>query len=143
MEQPDDLSPLEAMVMQQLLAGVHPVLRILQQQFEAARVARRELTGVGFYTYFSVDDKAPHVDDMQNFCFGDVHADLIGLQNGCGFLLWVSDGVLDNLEAYTYDESWPPNALIERVYYMREEAAQSGHLVETTERDVQNLFRRK
>jgi hypothetical protein len=143
MQEPEELSSLEMMVVQQLLAGEHPVLRILQQQFEAARVARRDLTGVGFYTYFSVDDTAPRVNDMDDFCFGDVHADLVGVKNGCGFLLWVSDSVLDNLEGYTYDESWPPNAQVRRVYYMREDAAQSGHLVETIERDVESLFRRR
>jgi hypothetical protein len=39
--------------------------------------------------------------------FGDVIAEVNGLRNGAGFLLYVTDGVLDVLEGYSYGEQWP------------------------------------
>jgi hypothetical protein len=45
-----------------------------------------------------------------SFCFGDV--DVVALngtfQQRVGFLLWIKDGYLESLEAYTYgDGKWP------------------------------------
>ena len=39
--------------------------------------------------------------------FGDVRAEMEGLQHGAGFLIFIECGVIHNLEGYTYDEDWP------------------------------------
>jgi len=39
--------------------------------------------------------------------FGDVAAQVPGLKHDAGFLLFIKDGYIDFLEAYTYDEPWP------------------------------------
>lgn len=37
----------------------------------------------------------------------DVDAEIEGLKHGAGFILLVSEGYLDQLEGYSYDEPWP------------------------------------
>jgi hypothetical protein len=103
-----EISELESEVMRMLLNGNDPVLNTLREQWRASRVEKRELTGVGFYTRFSVLDSIPRIEGNRTFNFGDVIAEINGLQYGAGFVLFVKDGVINMLEGYTYDESWPP-----------------------------------
>jgi hypothetical protein len=104
-----ELNSLEHAVMAMLLAGDDPTLRILAEQFRAAQVTKRELTGAGFYTRFSVPPEAPRLADRPSFRFGDVTAEIEGLQHGAGFVLFVDDWVINFLEGFSYDEFWPEN----------------------------------
>jgi hypothetical protein len=100
------LEPLEVAVLAKLLDGEHPMLAALRLQLPALSVIKRERTGVGFYTSFSVSPvtlRAP----LASVRFGDVEASIPGLAHGAGFLLYVDDGLLQMLEAYSYDEAWP------------------------------------
>jgi hypothetical protein len=101
---------IERAVMSMLLVGEHPVLDILRRQFELCTIAKREFTGAGVFVTFSVPETAPRLPQRDSFSFGDVSADIQGLQHGAGFVLWVREGVLDFLEGYTYDELWPDQA---------------------------------
>jgi len=102
---------LEKEVMKLLLDGADPALAVLRQQLEYARLAKRENTGVGFYTKFTIPDSVPRLDEGKSFKFGDVVADIDGLKHGAGFLLFVTDGALDELEGYCYDEAWPKEVI--------------------------------
>jgi hypothetical protein len=104
--------------MRLLLAGDDPVLAILREQFHAAEIFSRELTGVGFYTHYSVPDDIQRLPGAHSFFFGDVEAAIPSLQHGAGFLLRVTDGALDFLEGYTYDEPWPDDMTGFTVGYM-------------------------
>jgi hypothetical protein len=97
-------TPLEMAVMSFLLAGADPVLAILREQFHHAELLSREFTGVGFYTNFTVPVDMQRLPGTPSFFFGDVEAAVPALQHGAGFLLRVTDGALDFLEGYTYDE---------------------------------------
>ena len=103
------LQPFEFAVLTKLLEGSHPVLDALRAQLPRLCVSRREVTGVGFYTYFALEDEdisAPLVaGDVR---FGDVDADIKGLKNGAGFVLYVRNGRVHMLEGYSYEEPWPP-----------------------------------
>lgn len=99
------LNDLERAVLHKLLAGDHPVLATLRQQFSQARLAKREYTGVGFYCDFEVDTDALTLPS--DFHIGDVSAEVEGLANGAGFVLFVRGGRISMLEGYTYDEPWP------------------------------------
>jgi hypothetical protein len=101
------LTRIERAIMSMLLVGEHPVLDILRTQLESCTVAKREFTGAGVFVTFSVPETAPQLPQKDSFSFGDVGADIHGLQHGAGFVLWVREGVLDFLEGYTYDEPWP------------------------------------
>lgn len=91
-----------------LLAGDDELLSILRTQLETATVAKREMTGVGFYTTLEISPMAPRAGNLA-FKFGDVDANIRGLKHGAGFLLFVKLGALQMLEGYTYDEQWPPD----------------------------------
>lgn len=100
------LTPLERAVLDKLLAGDDPTLAILRAQAESAQLRSRKNTGVGFYCYFDVPDDIERIG-RATFRLGDVNATMKGLSHGAGFVLFVKDGRLDNLEGYTYDEPWP------------------------------------
>jgi len=99
------LTNFEQAVMEKLLQGTHPVLIEIKRQFDSCIIKDRELTGVGFYLCFTVLDSL--LDQSVNLRFGDVAANIDGLENGAGFVLYINNGKLDMLEGYSYDESWP------------------------------------
>ena len=103
-----DLTRLERAVIACLLAPKHPVTDAFRYQADLCRVAAREFTGVGFYTTLEVpSDAAPAAVRSGRMTLGDVTATIDGLERGAGFVLWTEDGVLQVLEAFTYDEPWP------------------------------------
>lgn len=101
------LDPLERRVMEMIVAGDDPTLDILREQFQAAHCTDRTLTGVGFFTRFSVPPTIPRVQGRKLSYLGDVKADVHGLQHGAGFVLHLREGAIDYLEGYSYDEPWP------------------------------------
>ena len=96
----------EFAVMKKLLNGNESFLTILRKQYEGSKVERRECSGHGFYTYFSVSSAAPKLD-VKNLHFGDVTAVIDGVSEGVGFVLFIKDGKIDCLEGYTYGETFP------------------------------------
>lgn len=102
------LLPLELAVLGKLLDGDHPMLTALRRQLPELGVTERKLTGVGFFTTFSMTDERLLVEVPPGASpFGDVEATISGMQHGAGFLLWLKDGRIDMLEGYSYDEPWP------------------------------------
>jgi hypothetical protein len=98
---------LETDLLDLLLAGDDPVLRVLRAQLAVAIRKPRQLTGVGFFTHFDFPPDALRLPGNPKFSFGDVVGDITGLQLGAGFVLHVRDGLISFLEGYTYDEPWP------------------------------------
>lgn len=102
------LSRLEHEVLQMFLASDDPRSAVLRQQLRLTTVARRELTGVGFFTYLAVPATAPRAplgaDEVR---LTGVLAEMDGLEHGAGFVLYVDGSVLHMLEGYCYDEPWP------------------------------------
>jgi hypothetical protein len=102
-----ELSALETEVMKMLLAGDDRALDVLRMQLKEAIVASRNMTGTGFYTTFSVPPSAPRIEGRPSFKLGDVDGAAVDVQNGFGFIVFITDGTLGMLEGYTYDEPWP------------------------------------
>jgi hypothetical protein len=102
-----DLDKLERGVMEMLVAGDDASLQILANQFAQATLASRELTGVGFYANFAVPSSVPRLEGNGSAHFGDVTAQIDGLQHGAGFVLHIRDGLISCLEGYSFDEPWP------------------------------------
>ncbi|MGA7383648.1 MAG: hypothetical protein WBW81_02800 [Methylocella sp.] len=111
------LTELEKEVLEKLLNGKAPIFEILFQQYRYLSVTKREMTGVGFFTYFSIPKDVQCIPGEPSFLFGDVHADLKGLEGGAGFLLTINKGYLYDLEGYCYDGAWPQAIEIIRIYY--------------------------
>jgi len=114
---PSDLEPLEAAVLEMLLAGEHPVLAALRAQLAGATVKSRDFSGVGFFTEFAL---GPHAvpTPVRSLRFGDVVATVTGLKYGAGFLIFVDDGLLGTLEGYSFREPWPEKITEFSVMYM-------------------------
>jgi hypothetical protein len=101
------LSPFEMQVLDTILYGDHPLLEVLREQVRVCRVTKREFTGVGFFTWLTVPTEGLVAGPNRTFTLSGASADLDGLTRGAGFVLFVTNGILDNLEGYTYDEPWP------------------------------------
>jgi len=102
----NELSLLEKGVLEKFLCGDFPEIIRLRLQIEKCLVVKRELTGFGFYTTFSVPGDIPQVSGA-NAKLGDVVGEIEGLRDGAGFLLYIVNGVIDMLEGYSFDEPWP------------------------------------
>lgn len=100
------LSLLEKAVLEKILFGDLPEMIKLRRQIEQCAVVKRELTGFGFYTTFSVSENIPRSPGFDTK-LGDVVGQIEGLCYGAGFLLYIADGIIDMLEGYSYDEPWP------------------------------------
>jgi len=92
-------------VMEQMLNGDAPSLNVLRTQLAHATISH-ELTGVGFYVNFNVPANCPTISNGSCH-IGDVEAEIDGLVHGAGFVLFIVDGKISTLEAYSYDEPWP------------------------------------
>jgi hypothetical protein len=134
---------MEWQIMDLILRGEHPILALLRKQLAVATVSKRDFTGVGFFTYFDVAASAPRLPHLRRVIINDVHADVSGLRHGAGFALFVENGVLHNLECFIYEEAWPTDARLLRVYYMRPREPGGGSVVETQERDLEWAIREK
>lgn len=96
--------------MKKLLEGNNQTLNILRQQYENAEIKELELTGSGFYANFEISQIAPRLQTNKSFQIGDLYGEIRGVQDGVGFVLFITNGKLDFLEGYTYgDEPWPEN----------------------------------
>ena len=103
-----ELNRFERAVLVKLLHGDHPTLSALREQLQACRVINREFTGHGFFTNLTVDPSAARIPNpVPRLQVSDVGADIKGLEHGAGFVLFVTDGYMDFLEGFTYDERWP------------------------------------
>ena len=104
---PSELSDLEAAVLAKLAEGSSQPLEMLRAQIASATVTERKMTGVGFYTTLHVPEEVPPVPRVSRGPFGDVSAEIEGLTNGAGFLLWFDNGRISQLEGFAYKGSWP------------------------------------
>ena len=125
--------------MEWFLRGDHPILATLRQQLAVASIANREFTGVGFFTNFHVPNTAPRLPNHQHLVIHDVHSEVVGLELGAGYLLFVQDGVLSCLEGFIYEDAWPVDAKLIRLYYLRFQEGDRGAMIETAQRDLSFL----
>lgn len=99
---------IERAVLDMLLAGESPALEVLRAQCERLFVVKRELTGVGFFTELGHPPDVMRLPASLRVRFGDVLADIEGLEHGAGFVLYIDDGLITLLEGYsTANEPWP------------------------------------
>ena len=91
-----------------IITGLLFFVSILLHELSHAAVAKREFTGVGFFTEFTLPADAPVSRDLPDETIGGVGASFPGVEHGAGFLLFIRSGVVTMLEGYTYaDDQWP------------------------------------
>jgi hypothetical protein len=98
-----NLSSLEQAVIDAFALQVPSVADALAGQEVEVRVTARKNTGAGFFTTLDVS----HCSLIEGGTspLGDVGATVVGLEHGMGFLLWLRDGYIHQLEGYSYEES--------------------------------------
>lgn len=98
----------EKAAMDKILCGEDIVLEILREQYKDAIVTEREFTGVGFFSTFHICDKSPKLKFDHSIQICDVIGQLDEIPHGVGFVLFITGGVIDFLEGFTYgDQKWP------------------------------------
>ena len=99
----------EREVLKEILAGEGEPFESLRRQLAESSVKKRELSGTGFFTEIRVDRSVCLAADTKTarLQLGDVTAEIDGLEQGAGFVLFVVDGYLDLLEGFSYGEPWP------------------------------------
>jgi hypothetical protein len=102
-----DLTKLDKEVMNMLLDGDDDVLKSLRRQFQNSKIKKREMTGCGFFLYFEINSNIDELLNGKSFELGDVSAEISGMAHGAGFLLFIRDGYISDLEGFSFDESWP------------------------------------
>jgi hypothetical protein len=127
---------MEKQALEMLLKGADDRLAVLRRQLEGTTVSSREYSGTGFFTHLSVGSTLPRLERSARVVIGDVYAEVAGLQNPSGFLLFVTDGALDMLECFSFNDRWPDEARINRAYYVHPRSPGNPSLVETKERDI-------
>src|SRR6266568_3869355 len=75
-----------------------------------ATVEVREMTGVGFSTRFAVPPAVTRLNAPGRRVISDVGAQLAGLENGAGFLLFIQDGRLVETPERDLDHVGYPSA---------------------------------
>ncbi len=78
----------------------------LLKQYHTAKVINREFTKYGFYTKYEVNPDLK-LKSIEKAVLGNVQAKVNNLKNGVGFALYITNGLIDTLEGYTYDECFP------------------------------------
>lgn len=71
-------------------------------------MTKRESSGVGFFTEFGHPDDVSRLPTSKSIRFGDVLAEVDGLEHAAGFVLFIDNGLITMLEGYSNaNETWP------------------------------------
>ena len=108
-------------VMEKMLFGSDELVGELKEQYKDLKIVSVEDTGVGFYVDFETENNTVKALDekvfLQKFQIGDVYGNVEGIIDAVGFILFVKDGFITMLEAYTNGiDSWPDDKDIELIY---------------------------
>jgi hypothetical protein len=110
----EPLHPLESAVLDLLLSRTDEGYAALREQLTAVEVTARHMSAAGFFTTLSVPSSSPKAPRTVGNPLGkdsayedDVYADVEGMAHGAGFLLWLEDGLMSQLEGFAYADPWP------------------------------------
>jgi hypothetical protein len=93
-------------IVMQTISESHEEGATILNQYQNSKILQREINPVGWYTDFQVATNCPRLSITR----GDVgfaNASVKGMESGIGFQLWIDNGMLAQLEAFTYGENLP------------------------------------
>jgi hypothetical protein len=96
----------EQTLLNKFLAGNHPVLATLREQFDTAIVTDRGYSPVGVNTILAVGSQAPRTSP-RSFDLTDIAFQFEGAENPGHAVLMVRDGALYELMVYNWTDVWP------------------------------------
>jgi hypothetical protein len=132
---PAPLLELEREATAMLLAGDHPVLEALRQQWRKATVVRRWYGWSGGHVEWSVPQEVPPIAEADFGTISDVRADVHFLERPVTFSVFIVDGRLDGLSCTIGAAEWPDPLLVQRLYYVRRDETTDDEL-EVAGRDL-------
>lgn len=92
---------METAALRAIFAETPAIALALETQLSRAVVTKRENSGGGFFTDIAVPDDVPLVDCP--YTLGNAtHARVEGLEHGLGFVLFMREGKLDQLEGHAW-----------------------------------------
>ena len=112
-----ELLPLEEAVIRHALAGTHPVLEALRDQWRQAAATVREASGKGVFVTIEVPDTTKALTTVYRVTIADVVVDLPGEPEAIGAVLFVDYGKIAMLELYAFEGAWPSDVSGFRVRY--------------------------
>jgi len=116
--QKNNFNNLIKLIMEKLLEGEETTLEILREQFKNGKISETEFTGYGFFSSFVIPDDVSRTK-KESFQIDDLHVDVKKLSNGIGFVLFIKNGIINQLEGFTYgDEECPENIEITNISYI-------------------------
>jgi hypothetical protein len=99
------LTPLERGILEALAAEDGPYAAIVRAQLPALGVISRNVSSAGFFTRFSSTNA--DFDTAVTTRYSDIIVNLPQLKSGLGTLLFIDQGRVTALEAYTFGEELP------------------------------------
>jgi hypothetical protein len=95
-------------IIMQVMCKEYEEGNILMNQYLNAKTLRHQISPVGWYTYFQVDNSCPRLL-ITSRCIDNAKSSLTvrNMKHGIGFILWIENGLLSCLETYTYDGDLP------------------------------------
>jgi hypothetical protein len=97
-------TPLEQAVLHAVCEAHAEDQSALEAQLSLATVVSRKNTGAGFYADFAVESSLCAALGGERLRSGPT-ARIDGLNHGMGFILWLKDGYVKQLEGYSFGES--------------------------------------
>ena len=101
------LTSFERNIIKKFLCGKIPELVILDEQISKIKYVERDYTGYGFFIKFCIEKEKCNPIKQRNVILSDVVGEIKGIKHGVGFILYIKNGYLNELECYTYDEKLP------------------------------------
>ena len=101
------LTQLERAVLTSAVAQAGDLADALRAQLDAAQVAVRTPSGVGFVTKLEVPAGLSLVDQQVDAGLPTITGKHPQLPSGAEFVLQIKDGLLNSIEAFCYEGMWP------------------------------------
>ena len=101
------LTELERAVLSSAVAGAGDLADSLREQLDAARVAARTPSGVGFVTKLEVPVNLSLGDRQVDAGLPTITGKHPQLPSGAEFVLQIKGGRLNSIEAFCYEGMWP------------------------------------
>lgn len=101
------LNQLEKAVVGRFLRASKELLTRHPVDLDRVVVASRDFTGAGFLTKCQQDEHVKFFEDDVSLRWTGAGAYLGASKLDTGYLVYVDDGYLSNVEGYTFGEAWP------------------------------------
>ena len=117
----NELNALEIQVLDFIVSILEGNSDEVKQQLQLIKSIKREYTGVGFFTTFTLSEAAKDFQTTPlRLIISNVQGEVEGLKRGAGFILFFNEGLIETLEGFTYSEDWPDDAKLVRISTIKE-----------------------